>query len=297
MAPEKKKKTNINTPRQTATPEVRPAAVAVNQARLAVGSLLGFYRRIRHKSQQQIAASAGLPTSAVAMFEAGQRLPSAEAIEKIARALGMDVFQQQQLQFISTYSGHASAIGEQWFMPDDVLNGTPVFLRNVHHEAEFQRRSSISEMWIVTSRPLALQGEMYEMLKQRLLSDETNFVYFLDSAAGESPFHALWSRLAVDAPGLNKKIMDKLRCVLTPRSFCLFHYGICNPGQLARMFGRLIIYAGGLPVGFLSMDSQQVSRAYDLLSPIYERCKSKPNEPITTEYGDFRFLQPSLPNS
>jgi hypothetical protein len=60
------------------------------------------------------------------------------------------------------------------------------------------------------------------------------------------------------------------------------------------MFGRLVVYAGGIPVGILSMDSQHVSRAYDLLFPIYELSKSKPDEVVKTECGEFRLLQPAF---
>ena len=270
------------------------AANPENEPRLAVGALLGFYRRIRHKSQEQLAEKAGIKASALAMFESGQRLPTSESLDKIARALGLDVFQQRQLEFMSTYSGQKSAFGEQWFMPEDVLAGTPVFLRSLQREAEFQRNASLSEIWIVTSRPLAIEGEMYEVLKERLENEQTKFIYFLDTTAGESPFRALWSRLIADRPKLKDTVPEKLRCVLTPTSFCLYHYAICNPGQLARMFGRLVVYAAGIPVGLLSMDSQHVSRAYDLLFPIYELCRSKPDEPAKTEYGEFRLLQPAF---
>jgi transcriptional regulator with XRE-family HTH domain len=263
----------------------------LDDARLAVGALLGFYRRIKRDSHTQaaVANKAGLTASALGMFEAGRRLPSPEAIDKLATVLSLDAFQRQQLQFISTYSRQGPIIGEQWFVPEDVLTGTPIFLRNVRREAEAQRMASISEMWVVTTRPLALEGETYEVLKTRLLKEETKFVYFIDSAAGESPFHDLWRRLNVDAPGQSLVLKKKLQCVLVPSSLCLYHYGICNPGQLARMFGRLIVYASGIPVGYLSMDSQQVSRAYHLLAPIYQRLNME--QEITTDYGKFRQVQ------
>ena len=225
------------------------------------------------------------------MFEAGRRLPGPEAIDKLATALGLDAFQRQQLQFISTYSRQGPIIGEQWFVPEDVLTGIPIFLRNVRQEAVAQRKASISEMWIVTNRPLALtrDGGMYEGLKTRLLNEDTTFVYFIDSEAGESPFRDLWRRLNGDAPGQGPMLKKKLQCVLIPASLCLYHYGICNPGQLARMFGRLIVYASGIPVGFLSMDTEQVTRAYHLLAPIYQRLQTEPE--ITTDYGKFRQLR------
>jgi transcriptional regulator with XRE-family HTH domain len=253
---------------------------------------LGFYRRIKRVSQTQadVAKDAELTPSALGMFEAGQRLPSPKVIDKLAEALGLDPFQTQQLQLISTYSREGPIIGEQWFVPEDVLMGTPIFLRNVRQEAAAQRKAKISEMWIVTSRPLALEGKMYEGLRDRLLHEETTFVYFIDSTSGESPIRDLRRRLNADAPAQGARLKEKLHCVLVPESLCLYHYGICNPGQLARMFGRLIVYASGIPLGFLSMDSQQVSRAYQLLAPIYRRLQLEPE--ITTDYGKFRKVFP-----
>jgi len=262
----------------------------LSDSRLAAGILLGFYRRIRRKTQDQIATAAGLKSSALGMFESGLRVPSPDALSSLATALDLDAFQRQQLQFISAYSNKGPLIGEQWFLPGDVLKGTPIFLRNMHLEIEAQKDAAISEMWIVASRPLAIGGEFYEVLKGRLLREETKYVYFIDSAAGESCVLDLWSRLGVDAPALKKVLPAKLRFILVPSSLCLFHYGICNPGQLASMFGRVIIYASGLPVGFLSMDSQQVLSAYQLLAQVFQRLQV--DKDVLTDYGRFREVIP-----
>lgn len=289
MNPKKKR-----TPTKTQRPAVntqRPQS-SENESRLALGALLGFYRRIKGISQGSLATDAGLKPSMVAMIESGQRVPSSGAIAQISRVLGLDIFQRQQLELVCNYDEKSSAGNEQWFLPEDILTGTPIFLRKLHREAAFQRTAAVSETWIVTNRPLALDGEMYDVLKQRLTNEQTNFIYFLDNTAGEMPFRALWSRLAADDPALKGFIPKKLRCVLTPTSFCLSHYAICNPGQPAGMFGRLVVYAGGRPVGLLSMDSQQVLRAYHLLSPIYDLCVAKPDDLIETEYGHFRLLTP-----
>lgn len=257
--------------------------------RLAIGALLGFYRRIKRVSQVAVATAAGLKPSSLGMFEAGQRLPGPVAIDRIATALDLDGFQRQQLRLVGTYSSdRGPAIGEPWIVPDDILHGTPVFLRDVHREVEAQRKASISEMWIVTHRPLALGGELYELLKRRLLVEKTSYVYFIDSAAGETPFKDLWSRLVSEVPQLRETLPEKLKCVLVPATVTVSHYGICNPGKL-EMFGRHIIYASGAPVGFLSMDSQQVARAYQLLQPIYDRLQIQ--DEVPTEYGKFRQIR------
>jgi len=72
----------------------QPVAQPVDDARLAVGALLGFYRRIRRDSHTQaaVANAAGLTASALGMFEAGRRLPSPEAIDKLATVLSLDAF-------------------------------------------------------------------------------------------------------------------------------------------------------------------------------------------------------------
>jgi hypothetical protein len=226
------------------------------------------------------------------MFESGNRLPSPESIEKLARAIGLDDFQRQQLQLISTYSRQGPIIGEQWFVPEDVLLGTPIFVRDVHREAETQIKASISEMWIVASRPLATDGAMYDVLKRRLIEEDTSFVYFIDSTVGESPFENLWRRLNSEVPECAERFPDKLKCVLVPASLCLWHFAICNPGKLARMFGRMIVYASGIPLGFASMDTEQVSRAYHLLAPINQRLRLE--QEVKTEYGVFRRVSPHL---
>jgi transcriptional regulator with XRE-family HTH domain len=272
-------------------PRPRPPASTggdASEARLAVGSLLSFYRKTKRVNQTQatIADAAGLTSSALGMFEAGKRIPNQDAIKKLAGALGLDDFQRQQLQLISSYDRQGPLIGEQWFVPGDVLTGTPIFLRNLEREIEAQREAAISEMWIVTRHPLALEGKMYDLLKYRLANEATNFVYFIDSSVGESPFRALLNRLLGDMPGQRGVLIRRLRGVLIPASFCIDHYAICNPGQLTRMFGRLIVYASGIPVGFVSMDSQQVTRAYYLLAPVYQQLPCE--REIQTEYGRFR---------
>jgi len=258
------------------------------ESRLAVGALVGFYRRTRQPNwtQKELADAAGLKASALGMFESGQRLPSPEVAERIGQALGLDAFERQQLQFICSYGPRGPIIGEQWFLPDDVLNGTPIFLRDPRREAQVQREAEISEMWIVTSKPMARDGAMYEMLKARILDEKTRFVYFLDVLQGETRFKDLWKRLTGDVPDRMDRIADKLKCVLVPSSLTLYHYGICNPGQLAKMFGRLIVYASGVPVGFLSMDTQQVLRAFEMLEPIYQKLEKQ--DRIETDYGVFR---------
>jgi transcriptional regulator with XRE-family HTH domain len=264
------------------------------ESHLALGALLAFYRRVRwpSKTQAEIAKAAHVTPSALGMFESGKRLPSPDTVDRLAAALGLDSFQAEQLKFIGAYSRQGPLIGEQWFVPEDVLAGTPIFLRDIAHERIRQIEASISEMWIVTSHPLAQQDEMYQALKDRIIRQETDFVYFIDSSVGESPIRALWSRIAAEEPDQRTTLLKRLRCVLIPRSFCLDHYAICNPGQLPRMYGRMIIYASGIPRGFLSMDTQQVLRAYHLLAPIYQQIQLQPE--LSTEYGDFRRVDPEL---
>jgi hypothetical protein len=71
---------------------------------------------------------------------------------------------------------------------------------------------------------------------------------------------------------------------------CLQHFGICNPGQPGKMFGRLILYANGLPIGFVRIDSQRVTDAYEVLLYAYEECKDRPGEFIRTSEGTFKLV-------
>jgi len=133
---------------------------------------------------------------------------------------------------------------------------------------------------------------MYTMLSDRLAAQRTVFVYFIDSTAGEEPFQALWAKLLTEPRHRPKDVGTRLKCVLTPASFSLYHFGICNPGgDVGSVFGRSIIYSGGTPIGFAGMDPQQVQRAYDLLNPVYQRCSLTPGVDIETAYGKFRLLQ------
>jgi transcriptional regulator with XRE-family HTH domain len=262
--------------------------------KLALGALLSFYRRRSDsKTQEDTAKISGLSPSALAMYESGKRLPSKEALQRICTSINLTTFQHQQLQTIATNLRDIPKIGEQWFVADDVLEGTPIFLRSLSREAEFQIQARISEMWIVTSRPLARSGDMYDSLKTRLLNEDTKFVYFLNNSSGEVPFQAMWSRLCAEAPVLEKSLPDRLRCVLSPPSLCLFHFAICNPGDHSAMFGRMIMYSSGNPIGFISGDSQQISQAYHLLEPVYQLCRNRPGDSVKTEYGEFRLLIPS----
>ena len=86
-------------------------------------------------------------------------------------------------------------------------------------------------MWIITIRPLALGGKMYEVLRDRLKVGQTKYVYFLDWNAGETTFRALWKRLEQD-----KQPTNQLECVLTPSSLCIQHYGIAQPGWCLRSY-------------------------------------------------------------
>lgn len=262
------------------------------EAAAAVGALLGFYRRIDGRSQKELSTDASLHPSEIAMYESAQRLPSSEALEKISSALKLDPFQSRQLQLVAMHAGRTVLAGHEWTTPDDVLHGVPMFMRRLEKESDFQRAADISNMWVVASKPLAATGKMYEALHKRLLRDETEFVYFIGGGAAEESFQVLWSRLCSDSPRLKAVIPKRLQCVLAPASLCLYHFAICNPGQQSRMFGRAVMHQNGLPVGFYAMDPAQVLRAYQLLDPAYELCKSRKGKSVTTEYGTFRLLEP-----
>jgi transcriptional regulator with XRE-family HTH domain len=289
---------SVTTARRRVRDKVSEGMTSLDEARLAIGSLLGFYRRIRKSSQKELAAKASIKPSAVAMFESGRRLPSAEAIAGLAVALELDPLQKRQLEVLAEYPKRATVPGDDWFLPIDVIAGIPVFMRSLTNESEFQSKAPIGEMWIVTNRPLALEGEMYGMLKERIAKGKTSFVYFMDSTAGESPFQALWRNLASESRHLRRVATERLKCVLTPTSLCFQHFAICNPGgELGVMFGRLILYFNRVPVGFVAMDPSQVTRIYHLLDPIYRRCTASAGRAVATEYGSFRLLKPEIKGS
>jgi transcriptional regulator with XRE-family HTH domain len=262
-------------------------------ARIAIGAVLGFYRRIQKISQHKLATKAGLTQSSVAMFESGKRLPSVAVIARLGKVLDLNRFQQRQLEILAASPLAAVAAGHEWFLAEDVLHGTPLFLRDLARESKFQISANIREMWVVTRKPLASSGEMFNVLRERLSACETKFIYFIDASAGEAPIHALWSKLRAEPAQREMSISSNLKFVLTPGSFCLYHFAICNPGEgFEEMFGRSIVYAAGVPVGFTGMDAFQVARAYELLSPICQQCLMNPGKRIATAYGDFRLVEP-----
>jgi hypothetical protein len=87
-------------------------------------------------------------------------------------------------------------------------------------------------------------------------------------------------------------ITKRLQCVLAPESLCLGHFGICNPGQQSREFGRAIMYQNRLPLGFYAMDSLQVGRAYDILDLAYQECAKNVDKWVDTKFGAFRLVRP-----
>jgi transcriptional regulator with XRE-family HTH domain len=259
----------------------------------ALGVLIAFYRHIDGRSQNQLSADASLNPSEVASFEAGRRLPLPQALKRICEKLKLDAFQERQLQIIASFPNRASAVGHEWVVPDDVLEGVPIFLRKPELEHESQVKADISEMWIVTHKPMAQDGAMYDLLRKRLVNERTKFVYFISSHTGEDSFKSLWDRLIADVPSLESKLTLKLQCILSPPSLGLYHCAICDPGQLSRMFGRAILYQNASPVGFYAMDSTQVARAFELLDPVYKRCVAAVGNEVRTDSGVFRMLKPN----
>jgi transcriptional regulator with XRE-family HTH domain len=277
-----------NTKAELSKTKITPAA--------GVGLLLGFYRRRQTLSQAELAAKVDVTASSIATFESGQRLPSEDLLRKIADVLAISPFAFHQLEVLSRGSVRFPA--DDWILPEDVASGTPIFLRDLESETIVQADTPISEMWIVTARPLALSGGMNTMLRDRIRDTKTTFVYFIDSGGGASSFRTLWEVLSNDAELQKAKITrdmiwQRLICVLSPASLCLQHFAICNPGQFGQEFGRIIVYSDGKPIGYTFMDRQHVTRAYNLLQESLARCKSNPGNAVDTEYGRFELVDPS----
>ena len=277
------------------------SSLAVDEASLAVGVLLGFYRRRKRWSQAKLAANVSVTASTIAAFESAQRRPSPQVAEEISKALEVDPSGQTQLDLLIRYAKPSSSPKGMWLLPEDVLSGTPLFVRSLAREGDLQDKADISSMWIVTRKPLALEGVMHEVLKNRLLRTRDDkgaeFVYFIDSRVGEKPIRLLWNRLSEGDEGRKRVVCERLQFVLAPASLCLQHFGIANPGRPEKMFGRLILYADGLPVGFVGMDPQRVSDAYEVLFYAYERCKDKKGEFIPTSDGEFKLVNADVESS
>lgn len=57
------------------------------------GNNLKRYRKLRHITQEQLAERAGTSTTYIGTMEIGQKFPSEQMIEKIAKALDIDSIQ------------------------------------------------------------------------------------------------------------------------------------------------------------------------------------------------------------
>lgn len=264
--------------------------------RLAIGTVLAFYRQIRQMSRPQLASKTGISAGLIGLIENGVRLPTRDSLAKIGMELGLNSEQNFQLLEIAGYSPRSSepeAPGWE-VIADDVLHGYPVFLRNSDRESRFQDSLDFEEAWVVTRRPMALHEPVLSTLRGRLLNSDARYVYFVDRLLGEEDFKTLWLRLNLSAyPGWVEKNnarraktpppLPQLVFVLSPPTLCGITHtlAIFNPrSKIKPKFGRTAFYLGDSYAGVYAMDRGWIKQTASLLMDIYFDCERHPGEPV-----------------
>jgi transcriptional regulator with XRE-family HTH domain len=275
--------------------------------RLAVGALLTFYRRLREVQRKGLAEISSISVSLLGMIENGDRLPSAEVLERLGSKLDLNAYQQVQLHAIAGYSTQLPEAPGWEVRADDLIQGVPLFLRNMKLESDFQDKLDIEETWIVTRRPLALDEPILSMLKNKLLNTNAAFAYFVDARTGGHDFVTLWDRLDLESdPTWNEKRKrrtkegkpEQFTCVLSPPTLCASTHTIAlfNPRSVTRpRFGRAAYYGGSAPLGVYALDLVLVDQLVGLLKDVYIDCEKNPGQAFPKDPsigGAFTLLQP-----
>lgn len=282
-----------------------PSPSNAEKKRLALGALLTFYRNLHEFSRQELAPQASISVSLLGMIENGARLPSQHVLEALGSALQLSAYQRLQLHAIAGYSAQLPEAPGWEVRPDDLIQGVPLFLRNMRLEFEFQKGLDIEESWVVTRRPLALDEPALSMLKEKLLNTDANYVYFVDARSGRYDFATLWHRLELDKNvrwqekrkhRFAEGKPDQLACVLSPPTLCAPTHTIAlfNPRSTTKpRFGRAAYYGGGTPIGVYALDFVLYEQLVSLLKEIYVDCAKNPEESFpkdATNWGTFTML-------
>jgi transcriptional regulator with XRE-family HTH domain len=296
------------------TGAIEPISVReTRRTRLAIGALLTFYRLIREMSRPELAHKAGSSVSLLGMIENGVRLPTIEALGKLGVALELSPEQRLQLHAIAGYSPRDVPEAAGWeILPEDVLNGKPIFVRDMQLESSFQDTLDLDDVWMVTRRPMALHEPILGLLKRKLLNTKTKYVYFVDRRFGEEDFRALWFRLNLEAdPGWVAKdaarklsgAAHQLAFVLSPPTLCAPTHtlAIFNPmSEAKRTFGRTAIYQGDDPIGVYAMDRNLIREVISLLMVVYPDLRNNPGQSFPKDpktYGSFTLVSADMLDS
>jgi len=309
-APESKKSRNsripeVASPSQSMGEQSSGSSRHIEKKKLATGCLLTLYRRLREVSRDDLAGASGISVSLLGMIENGARLPSQEVLERLAKNLHLSAYEHLQLHALAGYSAQLSEARSWEVGPDDLIQGVPLFLRNMQLESNFQLTVDFEEAWIIAARPLALNEPVLNMLKRKLLETNATYTYFVDARFGENDFATLWSRLDLASDPIwkekrrnKKKGREPLAFVLSPPALCASTHSLAlfNPRSETRSrFGRAVYYSDGRPIGVYPLDLVLFDQLVSLLTEAYVDCEKHPEQPFPKDPslgGTFRLLKP-----
>ena len=243
--------------------------------------------------------------SFLGMIENGARLPTEDALEELAIKLGLTGFQRLQLKAVAGYSGQLQEARGSEIRPSDLIEGTPLFLRKMETESEFQDKLVLEEVWIVTRRPMSMEGPYLKWLRGKLLNSDCIYTYFVDARFGESDFATLWDRLDLESdPEWRKKVelrhqtnmQEQLRFVLCPPALSAANHTVAlfNPRSLTLpKFGRVGYYDNGIPIGVHGIDRSLYDQVVTLIKEFIADCEKYPNQPFPRDpsiHGTYKLI-------
>ncbi len=253
-------------------------------ANKAIGLLVGLYRRIADLTQKDLAKHSGVDVSKIAMVESGLRALGTDR-HALAEALKISALGKEELDVLA--NGWFGIPQADFLTPEDVLTGTPLFVRGLSEEFSNQR-TNFDAVWIVTSGDLLRNPALQSFIEQRV--KKTRFVFFIASDSLSLDSIILLRNRIIKECRVSKKCLDQnLLLIKVPPAVCLQDMVIYDPGKSCCMFGRIIIRLQ-FPCGTFAMDPSQLIRVYNAFGLILMQVETRPGVHVETSAGGSMLL-------